>query len=84
MLLIAGVGLLNMSYIYYNPNPKGKRVGDCVIRAISKNLRQPWIVTFVSLMRKAISMYDMPSSNSYRGSEKVIIIQNGSDCLKMR
>lgn len=43
-----------MAYIYYNPNPRGKRVGDCVIRAISKNLEQPWIATFITLMRKAI------------------------------
>ena len=25
-----------MSFIYYNPNPERKLVGDCVIRAISK------------------------------------------------
>lgn len=25
-------------YIYYNNNPKGKRIGDCVVRAISKAL----------------------------------------------
>ena len=24
-----------MSYIYENPNPMGKRVGDCAIRAIA-------------------------------------------------
>lgn len=25
-----------MNFIQYNPNPRGNRVGDCVIRAISK------------------------------------------------
>lgn len=25
-----------MSFIFYNPNPSGKRTGDCVIRAIAK------------------------------------------------
>lgn len=53
-----------MAYIYYNPNPKGKHVGDCVIRAISFALRQPWIVTFIGIVRKGLSMCDMPSSNS--------------------
>lgn len=24
-----------MNFIQYNPNPRGNRVGDCVIRAIS-------------------------------------------------
>lgn len=27
-----------MSFVYYNPNPQGKLVGDCVIRALSKAL----------------------------------------------
>lgn len=27
-----------MSYIYDNPNPYGKKVGDCVIRALSRAL----------------------------------------------
>ena len=53
-----------MAYIYYNPNPKGKLVCDCVIRAISFALHQPWIVTFIGIVRKGLSMCDMPSSNS--------------------
>lgn len=80
-----------MPYIYYNPNPKGKRVGDCVIRAISKNLDQPWIVTFITLMRKAISMYDMPSSNAVwgaylkdRGYESFKIPDTCPDCYTVR
>lgn len=24
-----------MGFIYYNPNPKGKDTGDCVIRALT-------------------------------------------------
>lgn len=53
-----------MAYIYYNPNPKGKHVGDCVIRAISFALHQPWIATFIGIVRKGLSMCDMPSSNA--------------------
>lgn len=57
-----------MPYIYYNPNPFGKRVGDCVIRALSKTLRQPWIKTFLDITRKGLEMCDMPSSNAVWGA----------------
>lgn len=29
-----------MGLVFYNPNPTGKRVGDCTVRAISKALGQ--------------------------------------------
>lgn len=35
-----------MSFIYYNPNPERKLVGDCVIRAISKVTNQTWEDTY--------------------------------------
>lgn len=31
-----------MSYIFYNPNPRGRFVGDCVIRAVCKVTHQDW------------------------------------------
>lgn len=31
-----------MAYIYFNPNPDGIHVGDCVIRAVSKATNQTW------------------------------------------
>ena len=38
-------------YSYFNPNPiKNKRVGDCVIRAISKALNQSWEETYIELV----------------------------------
>ena len=55
-------------YIEYNPNPKRKSVGDCVIRAITRVLEESWDEVFVSLMIKAFKMKDMPSSNSVWGS----------------
>ena len=37
-------------YSYFNPNPiKNNRVGDCVIRAISKSLNQSWEETYIEL-----------------------------------
>lgn len=48
----------------YNPNPCGKKVGDCVIRGISKVLDQSWEKTYIELCTEGFLMCDMPSSNS--------------------
>lgn len=55
-------------YEYYNPNPMNKKVGDCVIRAISKIIGQSWIRTYVGICVKGLLMADMPSSNSVWGA----------------
>lgn len=47
-----------------NPNPCGKKVGDCVVRAISIALDQPWKQTYQDLTYQGLLMCDMPSSNS--------------------
>mgnify|MGYP001143329198 CR=1 FL=1 len=31
-----------MGYSHYNPNPAGKSVGDCPVRAIAKALDKSW------------------------------------------
>ena len=54
-------------YKNYNPNPCGKKVGDCVIRAISKILDQSWEKTYLDLCIYGLNMCDMPSSNSVWG-----------------
>ena len=62
-------GLLKIRmYKYYNPNPDGKMVGDCVIRAISKAINQDWEKTYVGVATQGLMMHDMPSSNSVWGS----------------
>ena len=33
-------------YQYYNPNPAGNMVRDCVVRAISKAEQQSWDATY--------------------------------------
>lgn len=53
-----------MSYVYFNPNPSGKRVGDCVIRAISKLTNRDWQSTYLSIAMKGYELFDMPSSNN--------------------
>lgn len=51
-------------YSYYNANPYKIRVGDCVIRAISKALNQSWEDTFIDLTIQAYLMGDLLSSNA--------------------
>ena len=51
-------------WIEYLNNPFGLRVGDCVIRAISKALNQSWEKTYIDLCVQGFMMGDLPSSNS--------------------
>lgn len=56
-------------YSHYNPNPiKNNRVGDCVIRAISKALNQSWTQTYVDLSLQGYLMGDLLSSNAVWGA----------------
>lgn len=57
-----------MGYVNYNPNPKRKLVGDCVIRAISKTLNKDWEDTYMDIVLQGFSMHDMPSSNAVWGA----------------
>lgn len=61
-------------YVYYNPNPTGRNVGDCAIRAVSKALNVDWEDAFVLVTKAAYLMGDMPSSNSVWGA---VLRQNG-------
>ena len=55
-------------YSYFNCNPKGNRVGDCVIRAISKALNQSWEDTYIDLTIQGYLMGDLLSSNAVWGA----------------
>ena len=50
-------------FIRSNLNPNYERVGDCVIRAISKVLGQSWDRTYIDLAVLGLRMKDMMSSN---------------------
>lgn len=54
-------------WIKKNLNPKGKSVGDCVIRAISMALNQSWDTTYLDMCSQGLIMCDMPSSNAVWG-----------------
>lgn len=51
-------------WIEYNPNPLGIRVGDCVIRAISRALDVSWERVYVELCVQGFMLGDLPSSNA--------------------
>ena len=50
-------------FIKYQPNPRGRSAGDCVIRAISKATGQDWDTTYAGVCRKGYELCDMPSSD---------------------
>ena len=56
-----------MSYIYYNANPSGKHVGDCVIRAIATVLGDTWEAISSDLSMMELKMYDMSNSDTVWG-----------------
>ena len=55
-------------YIYYNPNPIGKRVGDCSVRAISKALNVSWDDAYIAISEEGYKLGDMPSADYVWGS----------------
>lgn len=78
-------------YIEFNPNPKKKRVGDCVIRAICKALDMDWEDVYIQLCLQGLKMADMPSSNSVwayylrtRGFLQITIPNTCPDCYTIR
>lgn len=61
-------------WIEYNPNPVGRKVGDCAVRAIAKALDIDWETAYTMIATNGFSMGDMPSSNSVWGA---VLRQNG-------
>ena len=56
-----------MAYIYFNPNPAGRTVGDCSVRAIAKALDLDWESAYLQIVMNGFWMGDMPSSDSVWG-----------------
>lgn len=76
-----------MSYAYYNPNPVGKNVGDCAVRAVSKALSVDWQTAYAMIAAKGFAMSDMQSSDAVWGAvlkengfQKAIIPNTCPDC----
>jgi hypothetical protein len=61
-------------YREYNPNPVGRRVGDCAVRAIAKALDIDWETAYLKNVINGFQMGDVPSSDSVWGAT---LRQNG-------
>lgn len=48
---------------FYNPNPRNKLIGDCVVRAIAVSTDRSWEDVYMDLCVQGLYMHDMPSSN---------------------
>lgn len=57
-----------MAFVEFNPNPKGKRVGDCVVRAISKVLGISWEQAYTELALQGFAMSDIMTANNVWGA----------------
>lgn len=55
-------------FIYYNPNPRRKSVGDCTVRAIAKALEQDWETTYIGLALQGLLIGDMPNADTVWGA----------------
>lgn len=52
----------------YNPNPTGKNVGDCTVRALTKGLGRSWEEIYAALALQGYLMGDLPSANAVWGA----------------
>lgn len=80
-----------MAYIEYNPNPVGRKVGDCSVRAIAKALNMGWEAAYIALAINGLQMGDMPSSDSVWGAtlrqhgfSRTTIFDSCPDCYTAR
>lgn len=55
-------------WIKYNPNPAGRFVGDCAVRAVAKALNMSWEDAYDLIANAGYAMGDMPSSDSVWGA----------------
>lgn len=80
-----------MSYIYDNPNPYGKKVGDCVIRALSRALGMSWDEVAIDLSMMELALKDMPNADAVwgeyldlNGFRKGILPHPCPNCINVR
>lgn len=55
-------------WVQYNPNPTGRNVEDCAIRAVAKALDTDWETAYALIAANGYAMGDMPHSNSVWGA----------------
>lgn len=80
-----------MSYVIFNPNPLGKSVGDCVIRALAVALNRPWEYVYLALTVQGFMMGDWGNSNGVwgtylknKGFKKYLIPDTCPECYTVK
>ena len=78
-------------FVYFNPNPSKKHVGDCVIRAIAKVTNQDWDKTYLEISLQGYMLHDMPSANyvwgaylSDNGFKRYVLPNTCPDCYTVK
>lgn len=61
-------------WIYTNPNPCGRNVGDCSVRAVSVALNVDWETAYAMVAKAGYQMADLPSSDAVWGA---VLRKNG-------
>ena len=56
------------TWVEFNPNPSGRNVGDCAVRAISAALDVDWERAYALLCAKGFVMGDLPNADSVWGA----------------
>lgn len=80
-----------MAYKFYNPNPDGILVDDCVFRALSIVMDEDWETTYVKLAVLGLMYHNRMDSNyvwgkylENNGFKKYIIPDTCPDCYTIR
>ncbi len=78
-------------HIYYNPNPKYNRVGDCTVRALCKATGESWDYVHTALCAISNADGNMPSANvvwgkflKMNGFRRHMIEENGKERYTVR
>jgi hypothetical protein len=69
-----------MKFLKSNPNPKGHKVGDCVVRAMTYATNQKWDDTYQQLCGLGFILKDMPNG---RKTTDEFMKQKGFTKMKM-
>ena len=55
-------------WVYYQPSPSGRNVGDCAVRAVAKALNVDWEKAYAMIAAAGFALNDVMSSNAVWGS----------------
>lgn len=69
-----------VKFIKSNPHPTGKKIGDCVVRAIAIAENKKWIDVYKALCEIGIEIFEMPNA---KPTYELYLLRNGWNKQKM-